>query len=210
MYRLNNFQQSMQTKEEVKRKQITMGLSRRAVLNKQIQRLQGEIRDASQGLNVIESRCNVTSASAGPTKTKSGAFAGHDFKEGEDSVKQLNGGGAASSEVQIGFNRFHNVTPLIPNSPVSITSNGTARESKGCRQGKTLYVAMISNNINRLGNYATFNNKSQRWSKFNTETRTKKNSLRMRKPDGQNYDCIDINYKSPQKFEFQKQADRIN
>ena len=120
------------------------------------------------------------------------------------------GSGAANSEVQIGFNRFHNVTPLIPNSPVSITSNGTARERKGCRQGKSLYVALISNNINRLGKTATFNNNPERWSKFNTETRTKKNSLRMRKPDGQNYDCIDINYKSPRKFEFQKQADRIN
>ena len=61
---------------------------------------------------------------------------------------------------------------------------------------------MISNNINRLGKTATFNNKSERWSKFNTEARTKKNSLRMRKVDGQNYDCLDINYKSPRKFEF--------
>ena len=132
----------MQTKEEIKRKSIMMGQSRRASLNQQILKLQGEIRDASQGLNVIESRCNVTSASIGP-KTKSGAFAGHDFKDGEDSVEPMSAGGA-NSEVQIGFNRFHNVTPLIPNSPVSITSNGTAGEKQGCRQGKSLYVAMIS------------------------------------------------------------------
>ena len=33
LYRLNNFQQSMQTKEEVRRKQITMGMGRRASLN---------------------------------------------------------------------------------------------------------------------------------------------------------------------------------
>ena len=71
-------------------------------------------------------------------------------------------------------------------------------------------MALISNNINRLGKTATFNNNPERWSKFNTETRTKKNSLRMRKPDGQNYDCLDINYKSPRKFEFQKQVDRID
>ena len=32
----------------------------------------------------------------------------------------------------------------------------------------------------------------------------------MRKPDGQNYDFVDINYKSPKKFEFQKQVDRID
>ena len=32
----------------------------------------------------------------------------------------------------------------------------------------------------------------------------------MRKPDGQNYDFVDINYKSPKKFEFLKQADRID
>ena len=59
-----------------------MGLSRRATVNQQVLKLQGEIRDASQGLNVIESRCNVTSASSGPAKSKGGTFAGHDFKDG--------------------------------------------------------------------------------------------------------------------------------
>ena len=37
---------------------------RRVKLNEQILKMQGEIRDAAEGLAVIESRCNVTQGSS--------------------------------------------------------------------------------------------------------------------------------------------------
>ena len=67
-----------------------------------------------------------------------------------------------NSEVQEGFNRYHSTTPLIPKSPVSITSKGPVKDASGCQQGKSLYVAMISKNIRRIGNSAPFASISKR------------------------------------------------
>lgn len=50
--------------------------SRRSNLNQQILKLQGEIRDAGEGLNVIESRCVVSSVNV-----KKASFAGHEMAE---------------------------------------------------------------------------------------------------------------------------------
>ena len=71
-------------------------------------------------------------------------------------------------------------------------------------------MAIISKNIKRLGDSAPFNNKSQRESIFNTQRRTKKNALRLRKPEGMNYKDVDLTYKEPYSFEFQKQQDRVD
>ena len=171
------------------------------MLNQQILKLQGEIKDASQGLNVIESRCVVTNPNGeGPrTSIQGGTFAGHDFVSSKP-----------NSEIQVGFNRYHNTTPLVPNSPVSITSKGADKDATGCLQGKSLYVALISKNLRRLGNTAPFANKSQRESQFNRSIRTQKDALRLRKPDSMNYHDVDISYKEPYTFHFDDQVNRID
>lgn len=99
---------------------------------------------------------------------------------------------------------------MIPNSPVSITSKGTSGAIKQDLQGKSLYVALISKNLQRLGAAAPFNNVVQRESKVNTNIRTRKNSLRMRDPDALNYNDVDLAYKEPFTFQFDKQVDRVD
>lgn len=58
-YRMSNFQLAAKSDTEQRRMNITYGPSRRTILDNQIMKLQGEIKDASRGLNVIESRCVV-------------------------------------------------------------------------------------------------------------------------------------------------------
>jgi len=73
---------------------------------------------------MIESRCVVGRPHGG----YAGSFIGHEV----DKHMGATGDMAKRSEVQHGFNRYHNITPLIPNSPVSITSQGSRKEAKGC------------------------------------------------------------------------------
>lgn len=63
---------------------------------------------------------------------------------------------------------------------------------------------MIANNVKRMGNSAPFANNSQRESQLNKSIRTKKNSLRLRQPESMNYKDVDLAYKEPLTFHFDK------
>ena len=80
----------------------------------------------------------------------------------------------------------------------------------GCQQGKSLYIAMISKAIKRIGKSAPFANGSQRESQYNTSKRTAKNSLMMRQPEGMNYEKTDVSDKKPRTFQIDKQMERVD
>ena len=134
-YRMHNYQQSIKSEEDLRRQKITEVPNRKQNLNEQILKLQGEMRDAAEGLNVIESRCNVIDGRK-PIKPQAASFnhiASYSDSRGPDMAATSSTEGGVPSEVQYGFNRYHSTTPMIPKSPVSITSKGTRKELKGCQ-----------------------------------------------------------------------------
>ena len=78
----------------------------------------------------------------------------------------------------------------------------------GCQQGKSLYIAIISRQLRRLGDAAPMAGKSVRDTKFNTDKRTRKNALKHRRPDSMNYKDVDLSYKEPYTFHFERLVDR--
>ena len=71
---MSNFQGAIQDGVDVRARRISLGPSRREKSEEYISKLRGEIKDASQGLNMIESRCVVSKAGEG----QGGAFIGHE------------------------------------------------------------------------------------------------------------------------------------
>lgn len=112
--------------------------------------MMGEIKDASEGLSVIESRCNVNE---NPRITRLSKLT---------SVNEDISSSAKPSEIQKGFNKFHSTTPLIPASPANVETRGINKQLAGCQQGKSLYIAIISRQLKRLGDAAPMAGKSVR------------------------------------------------